>query len=270
MGDDGRQETAGYGLRLWLPLMIFVGLLAAGTAIGRYVIPVTAPAAGATPSVGIDMPEPSPSLSPPPPTPDPPVLPTTPPRPADQLAEWSYRVSSSVNVPAVAIQAYGYAQLVLARTDPQCRLSWTTLAGIGEVESRHGQAGRTLGPNGRSTPVVIGQPLDGKEGRPLVRDTDAGAYDGDTEYDRMMGPLSLTPTMWREYGIDADGDGILDPYDIDDAALALARLLCSGEEDLSHRSGWEKAIARYRASRDYARSVFLAADRYGRRTEGIR
>ena len=39
--------------------------------------------------------------------------------------------------------------------------------------------------------------------------------------------------VWRAYASDADDNQILDPYDIDDASLAMARLLCSGGEDLS-------------------------------------
>ena len=84
-----------------------------------------------------------------------------------------------------------------------------------------------------------------------------------------MGPVGLTPTVWRGYGIDADGDGILDPYDIDDASLALARQLCSGNEDLAQWAGWNAAIARHHSGSAYARSVFTAADSYGQRTKNM-
>src|SRR5690606_2487160 len=155
-------------------------------------------------------------------------------------------------------------------SDPACKLSWTALAGIGEVESFHGQAdGAVLGANGRSDPVIIGPALDGQGGRARVADTDAGAYDGDTSFDRAMGPLRLTPSMWREHAADADTDGIQDPYDIDDASLALAKLLCSGAEDMSQLSGWTSALRRYKSGDAYAQKVFQTADGYGERTRGI-
>ena len=155
-------------------------------------------------------------------------------------------------------------------TDSSCKIGWTTLAGVGEVESFHGQVGgAVLGRSGRSDPVMVGPVLDGQGGRALVRDTDAGAFDGDATYDRTMGPLRLTPTQWRDFASDADGDGIQDPYDIDDASLALARLLCSGTDDLSQLPGWNAAVRRYHAGDAYARSVFQAADGYGQRTRDI-
>ncbi len=84
-----------------------------------------------------------------------------------------------------------------------------------------------------------------------------------------MGPLRIMPGLWRLHAIDADGDAILDPYDIDDAALALARLLCSGDDDLSVLTGWRAGLARYHAGASYRASVFQVADDYGRRTRTI-
>jgi membrane-bound lytic murein transglycosylase B len=250
-------------------LIIFVVLLVAGAVAGSVVVPGAGPNPGAAPPAsaaapGLTTPVPEE------PSPTGPHLPTPPVRPADQLASWAQRIGGVLNVPAVAIQAYGYAQLATLNTDPSCHLSWTTVAAVGEVESQHGQVGgAVLQSNGRSAPLVVGAVLDGKNGQALVNDTDAGAFDGDTTYDRAMGPLGLTPTVWRAYGIDADADGILDPYDIDDASLALARLLCSGAEDLSQRAGWDAAIARQHTGSTYAKSVFTSADSYGQRTKNM-
>lgn len=166
--------------------------------------------------------------------------------------------------------AYGYAQLLLQRSDPGCHLGWTTLAGIGEVASRHGRAdGATLQDSGRSLPTVVGPLLNGKSGQPLVKDTDAGAYDGDATFDRAMGPLLIMPALWRAHASDADADGILDPYDIDDAALAVGKILCAGNEDLNDLAGWKAAIGRHTSGETFAKAVFSAADSYGQRTARI-
>jgi hypothetical protein len=258
------------GPGLVLPLIVFVSLLLGAIAIGRFVVPADVPQAGAPPRSGpsdqgtVAPGSGGPQLS------GLPVLPTAPPRPADALAGWAGRVSAVTDVPLVAVQAYGYAQLLVRQNDPTCGLTWTTLAGIGKVESTHGQAGgAVLQEAGRSSPAITGPLLDGRGGRALVRDTDAGAFDGNATYDRAMGPLRLMPRVWREQAIDADADGILDPYDIDDATLALARLLCSGSDNMGERKGWDAALERYRDGASYARSVFRAADSYGKLTRNI-
>jgi hypothetical protein len=253
------------GPGIWLPAGVFAVLLVAAVAVGRFVIPQKVAGQNAAQPTPIATGQPTAS------EPEPgQVLPTTPGRPADQLAVWAARVGSALNVPDVAMQAYGYAQYVLEQSDPSCHLSWSTLAGVGEVESHHGQAGgAVLEPTGRSSPAIVGPSLDGQQGRALVRDTDAGAYDGDATYDRAMGPLRLMPAIWSAYAVDADGDGILDPYDLDDSALALGQLLCSGVEDLRKASDWNAAIARYRPGTAYARSVFTVADQYGQRSRSV-
>ena len=261
------------GLRLWWPLLAFLVLIVVGVVVlGRFIVAsnqLVPDGAGATATDTVPTGPPiavTPSL---------PDLPTPPPRPADAINGWATRISAATEIPVVATEAYGYAQLLLQREKPACHLGWTTLAGIGKIESDHGRAGgAVLGPSGRSTPPINGPALDGKNGRPLVKDTDAGAYDADPTFDHMMGPLHLLPSVWVVYEIDADGDGILDPYDIDDASAALGRYLCSGPENLSTRAGWNAAIDRYRPGDEgggnrYEASVFAAADSYGQLTRSI-
>ena len=268
--DDARYALAHQrGPGLWLPLVIFVALLVGGALIGRYLLPGK-PVVDAAPPSQTSISSNGESALVPPLTPSLPALPTPPARPADALREWASRVSAVVNVPPVAIEAYGYTQLVMQQDDSSCHLGWNTLAGIGEVESRHGQAGGAqLQASGRSTPLVVGPLLNGKSGQPLVQDTDAGAYDGDATYDRAMGPLLLLPSMWTMYASDADGDGIFDPYDIDDASLAVGRMLCAGTEDLNQLAGWTAAVGRLHAGQAYAKSVFEAADSYGQRSRSV-
>jgi hypothetical protein len=254
------------GPGIWLPLIVFAVLLVAGAVVGRFVVPRNGPDPGARPSAGGTQAAPS-ATGEPSPTPS---LPTPPVRPADQLADWAGRVGAAVNVPAVAIQAYGYAELFAQNQYPSCHLRWSTLAGLGEVESSHGQAeGAVLQATGRSAPILMGPLQDGKGGRALVNDTDVGAFDGDATYDRALGPLRLMPSEWREFGIDGDADGIVDPFDIDDASVAMARLLCAGNDDMSQLTGWNKAVARHHPGDAYASSIFKAANSYGQRTRDI-
>lgn len=188
-------------------------------------------------------------------------------RPADALQSWAQGVGTRAGIPVVAVQAYGYAELVAARTAPNCRLSWTTLAALGKVESAHGSAnGAVLGADGAVQPAILGLPLDGKGGRMAIKDTDRGALDQDTTWDRAVGPLQFIPSTWSQMQVDADNSGASDPNDIDDAALAAALYLCKGGRDLSKADAWWGAILSYNAVRPYAQKVFDAANEYGRRS----
>ncbi|MBY8872955.1 lytic murein transglycosylase [Micromonospora sp. PLK6-60] len=186
-------------------------------------------------------------------------------RPADALAIWAQQVGARTDISPVAMQAYGYAELVLAQTHRSCQLSWTTLAAIGYVESRHGQAnGATLKSTGRAEPEIIGDPLDGQGGRSLIRDTDRGALDRDTTYDRAIGPMQFIPTTWEQVGADADNDGQRDPHNINDAALAAGNYLCQGGRNMTIAGDWWGAILSYNDVRRYAQDVFDKANEYGR------
>ncbi|HEX2355098.1 MAG TPA: lytic murein transglycosylase [Micromonosporaceae bacterium] len=188
-------------------------------------------------------------------------------RPADALATWAQEVSNKIDVPPVAVQAYGYAELVLAQTRPGCRLSWTTLAAIGKVESNHGRASSaSLLTDGRALPAIIGPTLNGTGGNKNIRDTDIGALDGDRVYDHAVGPMQFLPSTWRQHAVDADNDGVRDPNDIDDAALSAAYYLCGTARDLSTARDWWAAILAYNNVQVYARDVFTAANDYGTRS----
>ncbi|WP_250003333.1 lytic murein transglycosylase [Actinoplanes sp. M2I2] len=188
-------------------------------------------------------------------------------RPADTLAGWAGQMGTRLGIPVVAAQAYGYAELVLQRTTPSCRLSWTTIAALAKIESSHGAAnGAVLSTDGTALPPIFGLPLDGKGGRQLIPDTDRGALDQDTTYDRAVGPLQFIPATWNSYKVDADNNGVADPNDIDDASLTAATYLCQGGRNLTRPEAWWDAILSYNAVRPYAQKVFDAANDYGRRS----
>jgi membrane-bound lytic murein transglycosylase B len=115
----------------------------------------------------------------------------------------------------------------MASVSPDCGIDWSWLAGIGRIESKHGQyGGARLAPNGDSTPHVIGEALNGVKWD-YITDTDGGRYDGDTRFDHAVGPMQFIPSTCAIYGTDANGDGVADPFNVNDAALAAARYLCT-------------------------------------------
>ena len=71
-----------------------------------------------------------------------------------------------------------------------------------------------------------------------------------------MGPMQFIPETWKRYGVDANGDGVPDPDNIDDAALSAARYLCvSAGNDMTTPEGWEKAVRTYNNSMAYVANV---------------
>ena len=86
-------------------------------------------------------------------------------------------------------------------------------------------------------------------------DSDGGRHDGDLEFDRAVGPMQFIPTTWSRWGRDGNGDGVADPQNIFDAALAAAHYLCSGPGGLDTDSALTDAYLRYNQSRSYALKV---------------
>ena len=171
--------------------------------------------------------------------------------------------SSTNGIPAAALSAYQRAEAVINSADKACNLSWQLIAAIGRVESDHGRyAGNALNAKGVATPGIYGIALNGKNNTSLIGDTDAGQYDNDTTYDRAVGPMQFIPSTWSVVGVDADSDGVRNPQDIDDAALATAVYLCSGTDDLSTLSGQRTSVYRYNHSEAYVDLVLSVADNY--------
>lgn len=166
-------------------------------------------------------------------------------------------------IPMVALAAYQRAATVIGAADVACGLRWPLLAAIGKVESGHGRIGASsLDAGGRAVPGILGPVLDGTAGTRRIADTDAGRLDEDPRLDRAVGPMQLLPTTWGQVGVDADGDGVRDPQDIDDAALAAAVYLCSGPSDLTTATGQREAVLRYNRSETYVTLVLAIAESY--------
>jgi hypothetical protein len=102
-------------------------------------------------------------------------------------------------------------------------LSWTVLAGIGHVESRHG----------RNTAV-----------------SSAGA----------VGPMQFMPSTWVQYGVDASDDGRPDVQDPTDAIFGTARMLCAN--GAAQPGGLRGALWAYNHAAWYVDMVLATADLY--------
>ena len=183
-------------------------------------------------------------------------------RPTDQLRSWAEQRAPGLRMPVTALQAYGYAARVAQVENPNCRLAWTTLAGIGEVESHNGTyGGATILPDGEVRPPIRGVRLDGTNGNLEIVDSDTGrpaAYavpNDDAQYARAMGPMQFIPETWRLYEVSANGDGPPSPDNFYDAALSAAGYLCWRGKDLATPRGWMNALRAYNHSDQYARTV---------------
>lgn len=177
----------------------------------------------------------------------------------------SARISavSTSAIPAAALSAYQRAETVINAADKTCNLRWQLVAAIGRVESDHGRfGGNQLDAEGVSMPGIYGIALNGTRNTATISDTDAGQFDNDTVWDRAVGPMQFIPSTWSVVGVDADGDSQRNPQDIDDAALASAVYLCSGDEDLSTLAGQRAAVHRYNHSDAYVDLVLSVMNAY--------
>jgi membrane-bound lytic murein transglycosylase B len=163
---------------------------------------------------------------------------------ADPDPAWVTRTAAAAGIPAPALRAYARAQLA---RPAGCAIGWTTLAGIGWVESQHGTlGGRTLREDGKSSTPIVGPALG--------------------ELDHAYGPMQFIPSTWERWASDGDGDGLADIDDLDDAAMTAMRYLCGSGYDLATGAGWSQAVFAYNHSQAYVDQVYASAQAYAART----
>lgn len=166
-------------------------------------------------------------------------------------------------IPARTLASYQRSATVLGRAAPGCGLEWTVVAAVAGVLTDHGsqRGSHRTGEDGAVRPAIISTPLRYPDGAPIP-DTDGGRLDGDARADRAVGPFLLPPALWREVGVDGDGDGIRNPQDFDDASLAAAVLLCADGVDLSDAEDRTTALQRFAPDGGFVKTVAQVAAAY--------
>jgi membrane-bound lytic murein transglycosylase B len=160
-----------------------------------------------------------------------------------------------LGIPTMVLSAYKLAAADLAREQPACKLPWWLLAGIGHTESGHAESGR-LYADGTTRGRILGPRLNGGiAGDAVISDTDSGVYDGDSVYDRAVGPMQFIPSTWAHWGADGNHDGKRDPNNIFDATLAAGRYLCADGRNLATLPGLQAAVLSYNHSQAYLDTV---------------
>jgi peptidoglycan DL-endopeptidase CwlO len=116
-----------------------------------------------------------------------------------------------------------------ARTCPG--LPWGVLAGIGKVESDHGQS------------------------------TAPGVHSG-ANFAGAEGPMQFEPATFAQYATDGDHDGQVSPYDPGDAIYTAAAVLCANGAASGTTAGIRQAVFAYNHSWAYVDQVLSWAARY--------
>jgi cell wall-associated NlpC family hydrolase len=125
--------------------------------------------------------------------------------------------------------AYLAVYMAAAQTCPG--LPWAVLAGIGEVETDHGQS-KALG-------VQSGANYAGAEG-----------------------PMQFEPATFAQYAVNADPGAPLSPYDPADAIYTAAAMLCANGAASGTEAGIRQSIFAYNHSQAYVTDVLSWAARY--------
>jgi membrane-bound lytic murein transglycosylase B/lysophospholipase L1-like esterase len=200
-----------------------------------------------------------------------------------EVAGWE--ALAGLGIPEHAARAYAQAMVEIAEIEPQCAIDVAYLAGFGAMESGHGtvavstDTGTPDGPaphaparwdplTGESTPAVRGMLLDGGGAggnvTPHPNDlspADRHFYRQDEAHLRAVGPTQFLPATWETVRDVADGnaDGVADPFNYYDGALATAVKACRDGNGLARESDRRQAALAYNGAGWYADGVLSRA-----------
>ncbi|HJQ45377.1 MAG TPA: C40 family peptidase [Amycolatopsis sp.] len=157
-----------------------------------------------------------------------------------QLEQWAAGLSGPLDIPERALIGYATGELTLRQEQPNCHLSWVTLAGIGKASADHARfGGDSLNGDGVAAKPLVAVPLQGAAGQAAT--------------EQRSGPMQLTAAEWKR------GSGSI--QDVDDASVAAGRTLCANG-DLQAGQNWWKAVANYRDSDLFRQQVLGNAQLY--------
>ena len=88
----------------------------------------------------------------------------------------------------------------MASSYPGCHLVWRVIAGIGQVESDHGRYGGARCCRRHDRAHIVGPALNGAARSPRSPTPTTACYDGDTVWDRAVGPMQFIPSTWAVHG----------------------------------------------------------------------
>ena len=193
-----------------------------------------------------------------------PVAPAPAPSGEHIAASWLSDVSRQTGIGTVALEAYALASVRLAREQPKCHVGWTTLAGIGAIESGHGtNGGSRLRADGTTSRPILGPALDGSSGMARIPSTSSprsgtATRDGTTPSD----PCSSSRRRGASGAPTATTTARPTPTTSSTRPTAAGRYLCASGRDMRTGEGWTQAIFSYNHSEDYVRSVVARANSY--------
>lgn len=232
--------------------LVIAAVAAAVAAVGVLVVALRFSPENVEETAAAPSPHPSTSARQPEPT----VTSTAPPTssvPADsglRFEKWVDDVADWLDIPRRAMYAYASATVALADEQPDCNLSWVTLAGVGRTTTDHGrvEGGSVTEEGGMSEPIATVEVRDFAD--KVISEPGAA------------GPLQLSPGVWNRFKASAT-DERPDIQDIDDAALTAGRAMCAGERNLSDGDDWLAGVSALQDEPLFLHRVLATANVYG-------
>jgi cell wall-associated NlpC family hydrolase len=167
-----------------------------------------------------------------------------------ELGAFVSKMSQWLDIPPRAVAGYAKATRTLGREQPSCHLSWITLAAIGKTATDHGRAtGARFGADGHASKPI---------GTVELKDF----YGDVVSVKDAVGPMQLSPDLWRQWQRSASG-GKPDQQNVDDAALTTGRALCAGDRDLSQGEAWWTAVSTLQPATLFLHRTLATTNVYG-------